>query len=812
MLFENEALTLLAEALASSYARCCIFYFISSRKYRLGKPSTQYAPWYKPVLQTAMLGISIIMLLEERRHAAAAHLSFFNIVDKVYRLGQNHSAFVAGSPAAVERYLVVHGRIIWQLFAGFPNPAIKESLFLSGLVEKMGIKHPTEQVVKKKLVTVKRTNFEPQATTTRLVNRIWREHYSDYSPEDSTVGVTADLEEDEDAEEDEDSDQDEEDAEEEEYSDQDEEKEDVLFVKGEKVHVALQQKRTPCISEDIKWEGEQVGKTCHNEALYKKASVYGKPVVIGDCVLVEKLDTDELSSIYFVEYMFEKFDGRKMIHGRFMLRGSQTILGNAANEREVFLTNECLNFELGAVKEIVLVNIWSSPWGYEYGKGNSSFHENDRARAEERKSKGLPLEYYCRCLYSPDEGAFFRIQTDTMGIGSGVCYSCKMRKIQEENQTLKVNLSKTSFTYKGAEYNLKDFVYVSPSTFAAEPGGAISKRRKNVGLKPHSVCQLLGIEVPKTPKPVKPKSVRVQVRRFFRPEDICAEKAYHSDIREVYYTEVVLWVTLANVQGKCEVRKKQELPTLDGPAVYEHLFFCAYLYNPSNGGLKKLPAKINLTSSKEKVAERSTSRKKKGKSKGANNVPANKKDPLTQNRLNTLDIFAGCGGLTEGLKQSGVSVTRWAIERENPAGEAFSLNHPEAMVIINDCNVILRAIMSTCGDEADCISTPTTTKLAEELDKEVIKKLPRPGDVDFIIAGPPCQGFSGLNRFADAACSKTQREMIPALLSYVDYFRPRYFLLENVRNFVSFNKGQAFRLTLSSLLEMGYQVDMVFSF
>lgn len=42
-------------------------------------------------------------------------------------------------------------------------------------------------------------------------------------------------------------------------------------------------------------------------------------------------------------------------------------------------------------------------------------------------------------------------------------------------------------------------------------------------------------------------------------------------------------------------------------------------------------------------------------------------------------------------------------------------------------------------------------------------------------------------------------------LSYCDLYRPRYFLLENVRNFVSHNKSFTFRLTLRSLLDMGYQ-------
>lgn len=77
-------------------------------------------------------------------------------------------------------------------------------------------------------------------------------------------------------------------------------------------------------------------------------------------------------------------------------------------------------------------------------------------------------------------------------------------------------------------------------------------------------------------------------------------------------------------------------------------------------------------------------------------------------------------------------------------------------------------------------------------------------DLEMKIRG--LQGFSGMNRFSQRVWSKVQCEMILAFLSYADYFRPRYFLLENVRNFVSFNKGQTFRLTMASLLEMGYQV------
>lgn len=46
--------------------------------------------------------------------------------------------------------------------------------------------------------------------------------------------------------------------------------------------------------------------------------------------------------------------------------------------------------------------------------------------------------------------------------------------------------------------------------------------------------------------------------------------------------------------------------------------------------------------------------------------------------------------ITYSLLDTGASKTKWAIEYEEPAGDAFKLNHAESMVFINNCNVILR--------------------------------------------------------------------------------------------------------------------------
>uniref|UniRef100_A0A5B6YSJ6 DNA (cytosine-5)-methyltransferase n=1 Tax=Davidia involucrata TaxID=16924 RepID=A0A5B6YSJ6_DAVIN len=787
--------------------------FISIRTdmawHRLGKPSKQYAPWYEPVLKTARLAISIITLLKEQ--SRVSRLSFPDIVKRVSEFAKNHPAYISSDPAAVERYVVVHGQIILQQFSEFPDEKIKKCAFVLGLTKKMEERHHTTWVVKKKKVVERNEpNLNPraaiapvvskrkamQATTTRLISRIWGEYYSNYSPEDSKEGDCCETKEEE--------------VEEQEENEEDDTEEEKLLAsdKIQTPHSASRRTKSSCsMRKEITWDGESAGKRSSGEALYKRALVHGDVIAVGDAVLVQVDESDKLPAIYFVEYMFEALDESKMFHGRMMQRGCQTVLGNAANEREVFLTNECMEFELEDAKQTVVVDIRLMPWGHEHRKANAKADKIDRARAEERNQKGLQIEYYCKSLYWPERGAFFSLPVNSMGIGSGFCHSCKLKKDQSSREFFKVNALLTSFVYKATEYSIHDFVYVSPHHLAVERmENGTFKGGRNVGLKAYVVCQLLEIVAPKAPKQADINSTKVKVRRFFRPEDISAEKAYCSNIAEVYYSEETHFLSVETIEGTCEVRKKHDLPSYDVPAIFEHIFFCEYLYDPSNGSLKQLPSDIRLRYSTGKVDDDATSRKKKGKSKeGENDSVEKPKEASKENRLATLDIFSGCGGLSEGLQQSGASITKWAIEYEEAAGDAFKLNHPDSLMFINNCNVILRAVMEKCGDADDCISTPEAAELAASLGEE-LDNLPLPGQVDFINGGPPCQGFSGMNRFNQSTWSKVQCEMILAFLSFADYFRPKFFLLENVRNFVSFNKGQTFRLTLASLLEMGYQV------
>ena len=84
--------------------------------------------------------------------------------------------------------------------------------------------------------------------------------------------------------------------------------------------------------------------------------------------------------------------------------------------------------------------------------------------------------------------------------------------------------------------------------------------------------------------------------------------------------------------------------------------------------------------------------------------------------------------------------------------------------------------------------------------------MPCKGEVELLCGGPPCQGFSGMNRFNSREYSQFKNSLVVSYLSYCYYYRPRFFILENVRNFVSFKRNMVLKLTLRCLIKMGYQV------
>lgn len=137
-------------------------------------------------------------------------------------------------------------------------------------------------------------------------------------------------------------------------------------------------------------------------------------------------------------------------------------------------------------------------------------------------------------------------------------------------------------------------------------------------------------------------------------------------------------------------------------------------------------------------------------------------------RITIIDLFAGVGGLSEGFHRSSARYTVLkAVEMEPRAAEGYRLNH--------DADVY-------CGTVQDWLR-----------DEEV-------PPADLVIGGPPCQGFSTLGK---RKADDERNELWRAYAEVVRRARPRYFVLENVPQFLSSAQFPLFR----SMTEPGGELE-----
>jgi DNA (cytosine-5)-methyltransferase 1 len=106
-----------------------------------------------------------------------------------------------------------------------------------------------------------------------------------------------------------------------------------------------------------------------------------------------------------------------------------------------------------------------------------------------------------------------------------------------------------------------------------------------------------------------------------------------------------------------------------------------------------------------------------------------------------VDLFAGCGGMTRGFEDSGAFRSVFAVEFDRDAAATYAANFGDH---------------AACGPIEDVAAFPAA---------------------DVVIGGPPCQGFSPLNR---EAVGFERRGLWREYLRALEAIEPRAFVMENV--------------------------------
>lgn len=129
----------------------------------------------------------------------------------------------------------------------------------------------------------------------------------------------------------------------------------------------------------------------------------------------------------------------------------------------------------------------------------------------------------------------------------------------------------------------------------------------------------------------------------------------------------------------------------------------------------------------------------------------------SENKPRTIDFFCGAGGLSLGFAQEGYQIDL-ANDYEDVCIETFKYNHPE----VSDDKVILGDIRSIVDHIENYIHN----------------------DIDVVIGGPPCQGFSTANQ--QRIIDDSRNELYKYYLKAVKKIVPKFVVMENVKGMLPY--------------------------
>jgi DNA (cytosine-5)-methyltransferase 1 len=159
--------------------------------------------------------------------------------------------------------------------------------------------------------------------------------------------------------------------------------------------------------------------------------------------------------------------------------------------------------------------------------------------------------------------------------------------------------------------------------------------------------------------------------------------------------------------------------------------------------------------------------------------------------IRVADLFCGCGGLTLGIQEA-----CWALGR--PFEAALAVDHdPWALGVYRNNFSPLRAF----GEDLEAL---LDGELGEPSSARERRWLQTVGPLDFLVAGPPCQGHSDLNN--QTRRSDPRNRLYEKVGRFVEIVRPTHVLIENVPGVVHDRAGVLAR-TAQHLRELGYNVD-----
>ena len=154
--------------------------------------------------------------------------------------------------------------------------------------------------------------------------------------------------------------------------------------------------------------------------------------------------------------------------------------------------------------------------------------------------------------------------------------------------------------------------------------------------------------------------------------------------------------------------------------------------------------------------------------------------------INTIDLFAGCGGLMDGFEQSGKFRTLACVEWEPAPCQNLAKRLRDKWGYANADEMVLRFDIQRTNELFQGWNDDVYGESAG-LDSLVNKG----GKVDLIIGGPPCQAYSIAGRIRDENGMRDdyRNYLFESYIKVVKQYRPKAFVFENVPGILSAQPG-----------------------
>jgi DNA (cytosine-5)-methyltransferase 1 len=157
--------------------------------------------------------------------------------------------------------------------------------------------------------------------------------------------------------------------------------------------------------------------------------------------------------------------------------------------------------------------------------------------------------------------------------------------------------------------------------------------------------------------------------------------------------------------------------------------------------------------------------------------------------INTIDLFAGCGGLTEGFKQNGNYNTIACVEWDKLPCDTLRNRFKTKWGYTDADKRVLRFDIQRVDELLSGWNDPDYG-LSDGLDALVSQN---GGKVDLIVGGPPCQAYSVAGRIRDENGMRDdyRNYLFEKYVEVVKHYKPKAFVFENVPGILSASPGDS---------------------